>query len=105
MASNVELFGGFPVMKEKCNECLFTGNRIVPGEAAAAILQKCAKNDSHFVCHKATIVDQGLEVCCRGFYDRDPSATNLMRAMGRLRMVVEVTEDDIKAAGRRLGKK
>ena len=44
------------------------------------ILEECKRKDSHFVCHKATLL--GQEVCCRGFYDR--VSTNPIRIMQRL---------------------
>lgn len=70
-------------MAEKCDQCLFTPERIVSSRRMAQVLATCARSDTHFVCHKATLAgDQ--DVCCRGFYDLDPGASNLMRIAGRL---------------------
>lgn len=73
----------FKVCEKPCDQCLFSKNRIVSGERMKQILNDCKRNDTHFVCHKATIA--GKEVCCRGFYDTQTS--NLIRISQRLGMV------------------
>lgn len=82
---------GFEVMRERCDQCLFLPERIVPPKRMAQLLRTCAATDTHFVCHKSTIADGG-NVCCRGFYDRNPHASNLMRIAERLGVVVFVDE-------------
>ncbi|KIL42101.1 hypothetical protein SD70_02655 [Gordoniibacillus kamchatkensis] len=57
----------FQVAEKRCNECLFSANKIVSDERKAEVLADCALNDAHFICHKATL--KGKDVCCRGFYD------------------------------------
>lgn len=84
-----KLGGTFQVQKEKCDQCLFTENRIVSVERMMEILDGCEEEDKHFICHKSSIKDGG-NVCCRGFYDRDPNRTNLMRIAHRLGVVEEV---------------
>lgn len=76
----------FHVYEQRCDECLFTPERIVTSRRMAQVLAKCAATDTHFICHKSTIHDDG-NVCCRGFYDRDPYASNYMRIAGRLGLV------------------
>jgi hypothetical protein len=73
----------FKVCEKKCNQCLFTNDRIVDATRMRAILADCAKRDTHFNCHKASI--NGEEVCCRGFYEARTS--NTMRMAQRLNMV------------------
>ena len=73
----------FKVKKEKCNECLYSANKIVSNKRKRELLADINKNDSHFVCHKASI--QGEEVCCKGFYTS--ATSNLMRIAQRLGMV------------------
>jgi hypothetical protein len=76
---------GFEVAKKRCDQCLFSGAKIVSDERRAEILRNCARDDTHFICHKFTIAEDGdSQVCCRGFYDADPAASNLMRIAGRL---------------------
>ena len=81
----------FKVMAKQCDQCLFSKNRIVSLARKREVLAECARNDAHFICHKASIAgDQ--DVCCRGFYDKDPGASNLMRIAGRLGAVEFVKE-------------
>lgn len=75
----------FKVAAERCDQCLFTKDAIVDSARRRNILSERARKDSHFICHKFTMV--GEEACCRAFYDRDPGATNLMRIAGRLGVV------------------
>jgi hypothetical protein len=69
-------------MAKRCDQCLFSKNRIVSAVRKRELLATCKRDDTHFVCHKASIA--GESVCCRVFYDADPGASNLMRIAGRL---------------------
>jgi hypothetical protein len=62
----------FQVMHERCDACLFTTDRIVPGSRAVEIINGCRTKGTHFICHKATL-DGGKNVCCREMYDRLPT--------------------------------
>ena len=73
----------FEVKKNKCDQCLFSPNKIVSDERKKEILEGCAINDNHFTCHKATIEDQ--DHCCKGFCDSQSS--NMIRISKRLGMV------------------
>lgn len=75
---------GFQVATKRCDQCLLSSAKIVSDERRAEILRACATEDRHFVCHKFTIADSDSQVCCRGFYDSNPAATNLMRIAGCL---------------------
>lgn len=57
---------GFRVRAEKCDQCLFTPQRIVSGQRMAEVLKACSDEGKHFTCHKHD------DVCCRGFYDHQP---------------------------------
>ena len=70
----------FKVAKQQCENCLLSQNAIVSPSAVQKHLKKCAAEDTHFICHKATM--NGQEICCRAFYDT--RSTNLIRVMGRL---------------------
>lgn len=86
----------FEVMAGRCDQCLFGKDKIVSDERRRDLLRKIAREDVHFVCHKATIARGGrANVCCRGDYDRDPGRTNLMRIAGRLGAVRFVTEAEL----------
>jgi len=69
----------FKVKKERCDQCLFSKNKIVSSERKRTLIKECRNEGIHFVCHKATI--EGDETCCRGFYDTQTS--NLMRISQR----------------------
>lgn len=71
------------VCEGKCDQCLFTKNRIVSAARVREILRECQQNDTHFTCHKATIA--GRDVCCKGFYETRTS--RLIRIAQRLNMV------------------
>jgi hypothetical protein len=73
----------FQVCEGKCDQCLFTKDRIVSAARMRNILQGCRQQDIHFVCHKASIA--GRDVCCRGFYDTQTS--QMIRIAERLNMV------------------
>ena len=73
----------FKVKKECCNECLFSKNKIVSDSRKSNILKDCVRNDSHFICHKATI--DGEDICCSGFYKTQ--STNMIRISRRLNMI------------------
>ena len=73
----------FKVKKQCCKQCLFGKNKIVDDERKDSILENCKINDSHFICHEATINKE--DVCCKGFYDTQNSS--MMRVSSRLNMV------------------
>ncbi len=76
---------GFRVCKKRCDQCLFSSAKVVDDKRKLDILRTCAEKDAHFICHKFTIAEgPDSQVCCRGFYDANPAATNLMRIAGRL---------------------
>lgn len=68
------------IAKERCKNCLLGPDALVSPAQVKAHLQKCARDDSHFICHRASM--KGEDICCRGFYDT--RTTNLIRVMGRL---------------------
>ena len=70
----------FKVCEGKCDQCLFSQNRIVSGQRMKEILNDCRESSTYFVCHKASIA--GNKVCCSGFYETQTS--NLIRIMERL---------------------
>jgi hypothetical protein len=76
---------GFRVCKKRCDQCLFSSAKVVDDKRKREILASCARDDSHFICHKFTIAEgPDSQVCYHGFFDANPGATNLMRIAGRL---------------------
>jgi hypothetical protein len=70
----------FKVYEAKCDQCLFSKDKIVSNARRAEVLRECKRMDSHFICHKASMNRE--DVCCRGFFDTH--STNLIRIAGRL---------------------
>ena len=77
----------FKVMAKQCDQCLFSKNKIVSDARKRQVLAECRRTDAHFICHKAE-----EDVCCRGFYNANPGASNLMRIASRLGAVEFVKE-------------
>lgn len=80
----------FKVYAERCDQCLFSKDKIVSDARRTQILKDCRRRDSHFICHKSK------DVCCRGFYDTQ--SCNLIRIAGRLGAIEFVpvpTQDSI----------
>jgi hypothetical protein len=56
------------------------------------IINKCVRNQSYFICHKATISDE--QVVCKTFYDRLGHKSQLIRIMERLGGIEFVPQTD-----------
>jgi hypothetical protein len=74
------------VQKEKCDQCLFTKNRIVTAKRMKAIIKDCQVKDTFFICHKGTQIGSD-DLCCRGFWDHYKNQFNLGRIAQRLKVV------------------
>ena len=78
------------VCAKRCDQCLFSSNKIVSDERKERIIKEIGRKDGTFTCHKHTIA--GRDVQCRGDYDRDPRRTLAMRlalAFGLVRFIDE----------------
>lgn len=73
------------VYNESCENCLFSKNRIVSAERKGQLLRQCVGEQSHFICHEATM--EGKDVVCRSFYDKMGGVSQLVRIAERLDMV------------------
>lgn len=85
----------FRVMSRKCDQCLMTKDRIVPGERAAEILTECRAEDINFLCHLGTTA--GQEIACRGHYDT--GVGRLGRMASHFNGVVEIDPDTLQPVG------
>lgn len=70
------------VFKECCKNCLLSPDRIVSPKRAKGIIQSCLKKDTHFICHKASMVGDGI--VCRKFYDTFGANIGKIRIMERM---------------------
>lgn len=57
----------FDVLEKRCDQCLFSKNKVVSDARRTDILDTCKRENSHFICHKSTLA--GGSACCRGHYD------------------------------------
>jgi hypothetical protein len=71
------------VCKNKCDQCLFTKNRIVSGKRMQQIVSSCLRDDKHFECHKGTINND--KIVCAGWYEQYTS--QMIRIAGRLNSI------------------
>jgi hypothetical protein len=89
------------VLEKRCNECLFSKNKIVSDKRRDDLLEGCKRRGSHFVCHKASNVK--LEAVCRGFYDSPEHPTRLIHVARVLRAVRFVKEEDLEKVAKEEG--
>ncbi|MDR6883050.1 hypothetical protein [Bacillus sp. 3255] len=75
----------FQVSDKCCNQCLFSPNKIVSDKRRDNLLKEICKEQTYFVCHKATIA--GKETCCRGFYESLGHHSQMIRIAERLSAV------------------
>lgn len=75
----------FKVCKKRCDQCLFSKNRIVSEERMLELLQEIDQNQGHFICHKTE------DVCCKGFFDTQGTLTvNLAKYLDIVEFVQSV---------------
>lgn len=77
---------GLRVADKRCDQCLFTKNKIVSDSRKADVLGECATSQTYFICHKS---NGGPAVVCRGFFDEVP---NRACHMARLLRVVQFVD-------------
>lgn len=78
------------VYKTCCKNCLFSDDRIVSPRRAQSIIKECLQEQTHFICHNATMNDE--EIICRAFYDRLGEHSQAIRIAERLEVVEEVDQ-------------
>ena len=82
----------FKVFDKTCNNCLLSKDRIVSARRAKEIINECAANQTHFVCHKASM--KGEDVCCKTFYDTLGYKSQMISIAQHLDMVKVVSQTD-----------
>jgi hypothetical protein len=75
---------GLEICQERCNQCLFSENRIVSKARMADIVSDCRRKDAFFLCHKHSMA--GRDVMCRGFYETQPPS-QMQRIAERLNAI------------------
>ncbi len=77
---------GLRVAEKRCDECLFTKNKIVSDSRKAEVLTKCRESQTYFICHKS---NGGPAVVCRGFFDEAPNRACHMARVLRIVQFVD----------------
>jgi hypothetical protein len=73
------------VYKDCCKNCLLSKDRIVSAKRAKQIIDNCKRDQTHFICHKAS--QEGKEVLCNTFFEKFGFYSQMVRIAGRLNMI------------------
>lgn len=73
------------VYSECCKQCLLSKNRIVSAARAKEIVVGLKRNQTHFICHKASMRDE--EILCKTSFDKFGHYSQLVRIAGRLKAI------------------
>jgi hypothetical protein len=82
----------FKVYNEPCNNCLLSKDAIVSPERRKEIISEIKREQSYFICHKASF--EGKNICCKAFFDKMGEVSQLIRIAERLNVVEEVEQTD-----------
>jgi len=83
------------VFKECCKNCLLSEDKIVSSKKSKEIIQDCAENQTHFICHKATMNGEEEIVCCK-FFNTIGYKSQMVRIAQRLNALEFVEQSDTK---------
>ena len=83
---------GLKVFKECCKNCLLSEDRIVSSKRVKEIIKDCTENQTHFICHKATM--NGEEVVCSNFFNTIGHKSQIVRIAQRLNALEFVNQSD-----------
>lgn len=83
---------GLLVQKKRCNECLYSSQKIVSDERREQIIEDCLEKDHFFVCHKGSLCSPKKTIVCRGFYDAHKKDVLPLRIAEMLGGIIEVEE-------------
>lgn len=75
------------VCERRCNQCLFSDNRVVDEDAVPDIIAGALKKDTWFTCHKGSLSTPPRDLVCRGFYDKYKTDTRALRLAVYLKIV------------------
>lgn len=73
------------IFKECCKNCLLSPDSIVSPKRRKEIINDCAINQTHFICHKSSI--DGGNVVCNSFFNKLGYKSQMVRIAGRLNML------------------
>lgn len=79
----------FKIMKEKCDQCLFSKNKIVSNQRKKQLINECKEKQTHFNCHKTD------NVVCAGFNESMGEYSQSIRMAGRLGVIEYVEVENV----------
>ena len=82
------------VYNECCKNCLLSADSIVSPSRRKEIINGCIKDQSYFICHKASI--EGKDIMCRSFFDKFGQYSQMVRISERLNMITFITQPEHK---------
>lgn len=91
----------FTVMDRKCDQCLYSPDKIVSDARRKEILRELNRQDTHFICHKASAL--GEQVACAGDMEAR-GCGQLGRIMGRLGGIERVSTQEYERRFADIGK-
>jgi hypothetical protein len=84
---------GLKVFKECCKNCLLSEDRLVSSKRAKEIIKDCIENQTHFICHKATMNSNEEVVCCK-FFNTIGYKSQMVRIAQRLNVLKFIDQLD-----------
>jgi hypothetical protein len=84
---------GLKVFNECCKNCLFSKDRIVSSKRVKEIIKYCEENQTHFICHKATM-NGDKEIICKKFFDTMGEKSQMIRIAQRLKVLEFIEQSD-----------
>lgn len=80
------------VYKDCCKNCLLSPDSIVSPARRKDIIQDCKRQQTHFICHKATI--EGKDILCKTFFDKLGHISQMVRIAERLNCIEFVEQPE-----------
>lgn len=82
------------VCSHRCDQCLFSKNKIVSNKRREQIIRECLQNDQPFLCHKGSIAGRE-HLYCRGFVETYPGYGQAIRLATALGILTEANPEDL----------
>ena len=84
---------GLKVFEQCCKNCLLSEDRIVSPKRAKELINDCVINQTHFICHKATI-NGNEEIICSKFFNTLGYKSQMVRIAQRLNALEFIDQSD-----------
>ena len=71
---------------------MLSADSIVSPKRKKEIISGCSRDQTHFICHKAT--QEGKDIVCNTFYEKLGHVSQMIRIAGRLNMIQFVDQPE-----------